>query len=105
MPKKAAPLDGKRVPPPLILVPTAVYTIDQARAAFGLARSTLSREVRLGRLRVSVRAGKRFFMGLWLAEWIERGEVRKPHPAPPNGQAGRGAKDCPETRRETVRGE
>lgn len=35
-----------------------VYTLDGARQALGLAKATMRREVRLGRLRVSKPAGR-----------------------------------------------
>jgi hypothetical protein len=74
-------------PLPHIVHPHAVYDMPQARAALGLSKGTLSREVRLGRLRVSVRAGKRFFLGSWLLQWIESGELHRPAA---NGHAANG---------------
>lgn len=62
-------------PEPIVIPANAVFTLAEARAALGLAKATLAREVRLGRLRVSKRAGKYFFVGKWLLEWIEGGEV------------------------------
>jgi hypothetical protein len=63
-----------------VIVPHAAYTIEQARAMLGLRRSSLSREVRLGRLRVSKRVGLYFILGTWLLQWVEDGElpVRRP---------------------------
>jgi hypothetical protein len=87
VPRKAAP-DDKAVAAPHVIVPTAVYDVEQARAALGLARGTLSREMKLSRLRFSVRAGRRFFLGSWLIEWIAAGEVRRP-PADGNGNVER----------------
>jgi hypothetical protein len=62
-----------------VIVPTAVYDLVQARAALGLARGTLRREIRLRRLRVSARGGKRYILGSWLLQWLEAGEL--PHPS------------------------
>jgi len=62
---------------PHIIVPTAVYDLEAARSALGLTRTTLNRELRLGRLRASKRAGKYLLLGQWLVEWIEGGEVRR----------------------------
>jgi len=63
---------------PHIIRATAVYSIAQAQAALGLRRSTIRREVREGRLRISSRAGRRYILGAWLLAWIESGElVRK----------------------------
>ncbi len=63
-------------PLPVPIHPTAVYDMAQARAALGVAASTLAREVRLGRIRHAQRGGKRVFLGSWLVEWITGGEVR-----------------------------
>jgi len=60
---------------PHVIVPDAVYTLTTANAALGLARNCLPREIRLGRLRVSRRAGRYFILGRWLLAWIEAGEV------------------------------
>jgi hypothetical protein len=54
-----------------------VLSLDQAQALLGLARHCLRREVRLGRLRVSKRAGRYFTTGLWLWQWLEGGEVKR----------------------------
>jgi hypothetical protein len=58
-----------------VIEPTAVYTGESLRAALGLPKSTVGREVRLGRLRVTKRAGKYFLLGEWILEWLEQGEV------------------------------
>jgi hypothetical protein len=60
-----------------VIHPGAVYSLESARAALGLARATLRREVRLGRLRVSKRAGRYYLLGAWLLEWLRSGEVRR----------------------------
>jgi hypothetical protein len=69
-------------PAPHVIVRSAVYDLAQARVALGLAKATLGREIRLGRLRVSKRAGKYLILGRWLLAWIESGEVRRHKPAP-----------------------
>jgi hypothetical protein len=61
--------------------PDTVYSRDAAQAALGVPRSTLGREIRLGRLRVSKRAGRYFILGAWLMEWLKAGEVRRRRPA------------------------
>jgi hypothetical protein len=86
MPRKTA-VEDKGVAPPHVIRRNALYDLSQARAFLGLARGTLSREMKLGRLRFSVRAGKRYFLGEWLLQWIQGGEVRKPGNAPGNGHA------------------
>jgi hypothetical protein len=53
----------------------AVYSLESARAALGLARATLRREIRLGRLRVSKRAGRYYILGCWLLQWLQAGEI------------------------------
>jgi hypothetical protein len=63
---------------PHIIVGTAVYNLETARAALDLTRSTLNRELRLGRLRASKRAGRYYLLGEWLIEWLRAGEVRRP---------------------------
>jgi hypothetical protein len=60
---------------PHVFVPGAVYTAESLRLALGLTRTTVAREVRLGRLRVSKRAGRYFILAKWIIEWLEAGEV------------------------------
>jgi hypothetical protein len=78
----------------------AVYSLEAARAALGLARATLRREIRLGRLRVAKRAGRYYLLGSWLLEWLRQGEARRPgrHSQTlallPRGEEGRPDKDC-----------
>src|SRR4051794_17537461 len=62
---------------PHVIHPTAVYTVAAAQEALGLRDSTVRREVREGRLRISKRAGKHYLLGSWLLDWIEAGEVGK----------------------------
>jgi hypothetical protein len=79
MPRKLQP-PPQSPPPPHVIQPTAVYGLDQARAALGLAKGTLSREIRLGRLRVAQRAGRRFVLGEWLLSWLRAGELPRATP-------------------------
>jgi hypothetical protein len=60
-----------------VIPPDAVFTLDELRSVLGLPRHTLRREARLGRLRVSRRAGKLWTTGAWVREWIETGRVRR----------------------------
>jgi len=53
---------------PVVIHPGSVWTVPQIRATFGLTKSTVGREVRLGRLRVSRRAGKYLILGAWLLQ-------------------------------------
>jgi hypothetical protein len=65
---------------PHLIKPTAVYTVEQARTALHLKSSTIRREVREKRLRVSKRAGRYHILGEWLLEWIREGEVQRRTP-------------------------
>jgi hypothetical protein len=58
-----------------IIDPNGVYTMATARMTLGLRENCLPREARLGRLRVSKRAGRHFVLGKWLLQWLESGEV------------------------------
>jgi hypothetical protein len=81
---EASPKD----PPPVhIIDPNGIYFVDQAQALLRLTESTLGREIRERRLRVSRRAGRYFFLGKWLLEWIEAGELRPDEDRPLNGDA------------------
>ena len=55
----------------------AVYSVEALRGALGLTKTTIGREVRLGRLRVTKRAGKYFLLGRWVLDWLSDGEVRR----------------------------
>jgi hypothetical protein len=77
MPRKTLLPPGQTTPAPHVIHPTAVYDLAQARAALGLAKGTLSREIPLKRLRVSERAGKKWVLGAWLLAWIEEGDRRR----------------------------
>jgi hypothetical protein len=56
---------------------TAIYSVDEAQHFLHLRRSTIRRELREGRLRVSKRAGRYYLLGEWLIDWIRAGEVRR----------------------------
>jgi hypothetical protein len=62
---------------PLVIDPRSVFTVAQARQALGLTLSTIRREVRLDRLRVSKRAGKYFLLGEWILDWLRSGEIHR----------------------------
>ena len=70
-----------------LIHPNAVYDRDGARQALRLKKSTLTRELMLGRLRCSKRAGRVLILGQWLIEWIESGEVKPAKRDDRNGQA------------------
>jgi hypothetical protein len=58
----------------------AVYTDVTASMALGISLSALDKGRRDGSLRFSRRAGKVLFLGSWLLQWIEAGEVRADRP-------------------------
>jgi hypothetical protein len=60
-----------------VIEPSCVYSPEAARKALGLTASTLRREVREGRLRRIKRAGRNFFLGEYLLEWLRGGEVKR----------------------------
>jgi hypothetical protein len=95
LPKPNTTTDTKpapAVPAALVALPDhAVLTLEQLRALLGLKKNTLGREVRLGRLRVSRRAGRYFTTGSWIHQWLAEGELKPRHrPDLPvaNGAAG-----------------
>jgi hypothetical protein len=58
----------------------AVYTRTTLTQTLGLRDGTIPRELRLGRLRYSKRAGKIIILGSWVLEWISSGEIVKRRP-------------------------
>jgi hypothetical protein len=86
---KRPPSDTGRAAEPAAAVhvidPNGVYFWDVARQLLRFKESTIRREVREGRLRVSKRAGRYFILGRWLIEWIEKGEVQRKRPTSENG--------------------
>jgi hypothetical protein len=62
---------------PFIIDPHGVYRHSHVKTGMGLAKTTLAREIRQGRLRFAMRGGKVFFLGGWLLAWIQAGEVRR----------------------------
>lgn len=57
-----------------IVQPTAIYSRTALVDALNLKSSTITREIRLGRLRVATRGGRQFFLGSWILDWIATGE-------------------------------
>jgi hypothetical protein len=81
MPKTAAhPILSAALTPAPIIDPRAVYGKDQLRRLLGLRGSSIGREIREGRLRVSRRCGRYFFTGTWILQWLEGGELTKNAP-------------------------
>jgi excisionase family DNA binding protein len=76
--KKAPPEpEWVRPPGPHLIEPTAVYSVAEAQAVLRLKNSTIRRELREGRLRVSKRAGRHYLLGEWLLEWLRGGEIKR----------------------------
>jgi hypothetical protein len=62
-----------------VILPTAVYSVEDCIRLFRLRKSTIRRELREGRLRVSKRAGRYYLLGEWILQWLRDGElVRRP---------------------------
>jgi hypothetical protein len=56
-----------------------VYSVEEAQAALKLKRSTIRREVRERRLRISKRAGRYYLLGEWILQWLRAGELALRH--------------------------
>jgi hypothetical protein len=89
MRKAPAPPAPAAAPAVHVIAPTGVYGVDDAIRIFRLRKSTIRRELREGRLRVSKRAGRYYLLGKWLIEWVESGELPRP-----DGRQARGAADA-----------
>jgi hypothetical protein len=81
--KPSPPRNGLPVAPgahtgarPVVIEPTAIFDSKHLQELLGLRGSTLRREIRERRLRVSKRAGRYFFLGAWVLEWIAAGELK-----------------------------
>jgi hypothetical protein len=62
---------------PHVIHANGVYTVDDLRRVFGLKASSVRREVRFGRLRMSKRCGRYYCLGQWLRQWLENGELKR----------------------------
>jgi hypothetical protein len=56
---------------------STLYLVDEIRDIMRWRKSTLRRELREGRLRVSKRAGRYYVLGEWLLEYIKAGEIKR----------------------------
>jgi hypothetical protein len=74
--------------PLCVLDPHAVYDLERATAALGLAETSLQREIRAGRLRACKRRGKYFLLGSQLLAWLQGGELPRRRAVELNGGAG-----------------
>jgi hypothetical protein len=80
MPRRrfVAPAEAPSALPEVPVVhPTAVFSVDDFRRTFRLRESSLRREVRERRLRVSKRCGRYFILGTWILQWLESGELKR----------------------------
>jgi hypothetical protein len=93
MPRNHPPVGEPAAPAIHVIDPNGVYGVDDAIRIFRLRKSTIRREIREGRLRVSKRSGRYFLLGKWLIEWIEEGELKRPGSGSHNG--GQSAKESP----------
>jgi hypothetical protein len=85
-PQPAPPLFG--ISASHVIYPGAVYTVDDLRRIFGLKASSVRREVRLRRLRISKRCGRYYCLGQWVLQWLGEGEVKSPSgPREPNAES------------------
>jgi hypothetical protein len=77
--RPAEPAGSRAVEPASVhtIEPTGLYLLEDAIRIFRLRKSTIRRELREGRLRVSKRAGRYYLLGRWLIEWIEGGEMKR----------------------------
>jgi hypothetical protein len=62
----------KRIP---LIDSNAIFTIASLNEILGLKPGCLPRECRLRRLRYAKRAGRVYFLGSWVLEWLAAGEV------------------------------
>jgi hypothetical protein len=81
-------------PPPRTIDDNALHPVSEWTRILNLPANCLKREARLGRLRVSKRAGKLWCLGAWIKEWVASGEVRR-HSANGRTQEGASSPRCP----------
>jgi hypothetical protein len=72
-----APIRGVADLVNVTIAPTAVYDTVAVRTMLRLKLSSLRREIREGRLRVSRRCGRNYFLGAWLLAWLAAGELNR----------------------------
>jgi hypothetical protein len=77
MPRRSPAAPESAAGPSVPIVADGAYSVEAVRQALGLRKTTLAREMREGRLRYSIVAGRRVLLGRSVLEWIARGEVRK----------------------------
>jgi hypothetical protein len=63
----------------------AFYSQSQVKLMFGISSHGIGDACRAGQLRFSERAGKRFFRGSWIIEWLE-GQGHQLEPGATNGE-------------------
>jgi hypothetical protein len=74
-------------PQPVVIDPNAVRLADDVHRLLKLRTSTLRREIRSGRLRVCNRAGRYFFLGSQLLDWLRGCELPQRQPLAPGSAA------------------
>jgi hypothetical protein len=70
---------------PRVIDPNAVFLLDELTALLRLRKSSLAREIREKRLRVSRRCGTYFFTGQSVIDWLQSGEQGRAVEAAPGG--------------------
>ncbi len=56
---------------PVVIEPQAFYTQEQVKSLTGLSIRAIGDACRAKQIRSTERAGKRFFRGLWIIEWLD----------------------------------
>jgi hypothetical protein len=74
--RKLLKQDAPALPTVHAIDAAGVYFPDSLQAIFRLRKSTIRREWKAGRLRISKRAGRYYVLGEWLIEWLRGGEIR-----------------------------
>jgi hypothetical protein len=57
--------------------PNGVYFVDTFQKLFRLRKSSLRREIKENRLRVSKRCGRYYLLGQWILDWLRSGELNR----------------------------
>jgi hypothetical protein len=60
-----------------IIDPHHIFTLDSLTRTLSLRPGTLPRELRMGRLKYSKRAGRVWILGSWVLAWLQAGEIRR----------------------------
>ena len=104
MRKKTPPAEAGNtavIPPlPHVIHLHAFYSSEDVQRIFNIKKSGLREEIKAKRLRVSKLCGRYRFLGRWLIEWIESGELRAKKPAGVHSPVA--AQECGNTGKEAM---